>query len=158
MKHKCFTVFTNSLKLVSWVIEIHTTATSHMYSRYILILSSHLCLHLPRGLHSSWFPTKLFHSSFISNIHVTFYPLIWSFYKYLVMSMNYETTHYAISSPSSCFIFLSPNILHHLFWNFLVLSSPRMTYEDSNPQYIWQEINQRTNDAAITLTLHCIIS
>ena len=56
---------------LSWVSPIQSIYPHPTSWRYILILSTHLCLDLPSGLFPSCFPTKTLHTPLSSSIRAT---------------------------------------------------------------------------------------
>ena len=66
------TTFTSACHLpLSWASWIQSIPLHPTSWRFILILSSHLCLGLPSGLFPSGFPTKTLHIPLLSPIHAT---------------------------------------------------------------------------------------
>ena len=69
---RSITAFTSACHLsLSWASLIQSKTQHPTSWRSILILSSHLCLGLPRGLFLSGSPTKTLHTPLLSPIHAT---------------------------------------------------------------------------------------
>ena len=66
------TAFTSAHHLsLSWASSIHSMPPHPTSWRFIIMLSSHLCLGLPSGLLPSGFPTKTLYMPVLSSIHTT---------------------------------------------------------------------------------------
>ena len=69
---RSITVFKRSLPPVPTLSKIDPVHVPPQSLRFILILSSHLCLGLPNGLLHSSFPTKSLNALLLSPLHATF--------------------------------------------------------------------------------------
>jgi len=77
---------------LSWARWIQSTSSQHISIRSILILYSHLCPGLPRGLFPLGFPTKTVYECLISSMHATcpVYLILLNFITLLIFEESVE--------------------------------------------------------------------
>ena len=99
----CFCVHKSPLVTLSWARQIQSMPSHPVSLRYILILSSHLCLDFPHCLSPSGFPTKTLYALLLSPIYATSPShLMFLDFVNLIIIMgeckDYEALHYAVFS------------------------------------------------------------
>jgi len=84
----------NSSPLSVWARSIQSIPPFHPTSwRFILVLSSHLCIGLPSGLFLSGFPNKTLYAPLLSPVHVTCpaYSFVFDFITQMVFGKEYRS-------------------------------------------------------------------
>jgi len=124
--------------------QINPVHASHPTTwRYILILSSHLCLDLPSGFFSSRFPTKTLYTPLLSPIRATCpaHLILPDFITRTVLGKEDRLLSYSLCSflhsPVTSSLLGSNILLNTLFSNTLILrSSLNVSDQVSHPYYV----------------------
>jgi hypothetical protein len=104
-KWRFITAFTSTRHLsLSWASSIHSMPRHPTCWRFILILSSHLCLGLPRCLISSCFTTKTVCPPLLFPIHATWptHLILLNFTTRKLLDKKYKSScpHYVVFFPT----------------------------------------------------------